>query len=163
MQLWIAFWTGKDFRYIPIHEISSALCPQLAKWLLFFHAFTGCDVTSDITNRGKESAWKPGLHDQRSHTVLSPSHSVPYIVNIPEDIIMRRERFVVFMYCRASDDMHVNTERMTLFSTMTRNIENIPSTHAALDQHVKRSSYQSGHQKYDMNLHNVTDRGWETS
>ena len=44
-QLWIAFGTGKDFRYIPIHEIASALCPQMATGLLFFHAFTGCDVT----------------------------------------------------------------------------------------------------------------------
>ena len=42
-QLWIAFGTGNDFRYIPIHEIASALCPQMAKGVLFFHAFTGCD------------------------------------------------------------------------------------------------------------------------
>ena len=30
VQLWIAFRTGKDFRYIPIHEIASALCPAMA-------------------------------------------------------------------------------------------------------------------------------------
>ena len=30
-QLWIAFGTCNDFRYIPIHEIASALCPQMAK------------------------------------------------------------------------------------------------------------------------------------
>ncbi len=45
-QLWIAFGTGKEFRYIPIHDIASALGPQMAKGLLFFHAFTGCDETS---------------------------------------------------------------------------------------------------------------------
>ena len=44
-QLWISFGTGKDFRYIPIHAIASALCPQMTKGLVFFHAFTGCDVT----------------------------------------------------------------------------------------------------------------------
>ena len=43
-QLWIAFGTGKEFRYIPIHEIAAALCPQMATGLLLFHAFTGCDV-----------------------------------------------------------------------------------------------------------------------
>ena len=31
VQLWISFGTGKDFRYIPIHEIASALCRQMAK------------------------------------------------------------------------------------------------------------------------------------
>ena len=66
-------------------------------------------------------------------------------VNIPEDIILKRERFVAFMqaYCRTRDDMHVNTARITLFSQMSRNIDNIPPTQATLDQHIKRSSYQS--------------------
>ena len=53
-QLWIAFETGRDFRHIPIHEIASAICPQMAKGLLFFRAFTGCNVTSYFTNRGKK-------------------------------------------------------------------------------------------------------------
>ena len=30
-QLWIAFGTGRDLKYIPIHEIASAICPQMAK------------------------------------------------------------------------------------------------------------------------------------
>ena len=166
-QLWIAFGTGKDFRYIPIHEIASALCPQMAKGLLFFHAFTGCDVTSYFANRGKKSAWKtwvawPEITD--SFATLS----LPCTVNIPEDIILKLERFVVLMYCRTSDDMHVNTARMTLFSKMSRTIENIPPTQAALEQHIRRSSYQSGHvwgQSLDVQpvLPDVTDWGWETS
>ena len=41
--------------------------------------------------------------------------------------------------------MHVNTARVTLFSQTSRNIVNIPPTKAALDQRIKRSSYQSGH------------------
>ena len=60
-QLWRAFGTDKDFRYIPIHEIASAICPQMATGLLFFHAFTGCDVTEYFSNRGKKSAWKTWL------------------------------------------------------------------------------------------------------
>ena len=52
---------SKDFRYIPIHEIAITLCPQIAKGVLFFHAFTGCHVTSYFTNRGKKSAWKTWL------------------------------------------------------------------------------------------------------
>ena len=60
-QLGIAFGTGEDFRYIQIHEIAYALCPQMAKGLLFFHAFTSCDVAPYFTNRGNKSAWKTWL------------------------------------------------------------------------------------------------------
>ena len=60
-QLWVAFGTGKEFKYIPMHNIASAIFPQFAKGMLFFHIFTGCDVTSYFTNRGKKSAWKTGL------------------------------------------------------------------------------------------------------
>ena len=141
--LWISFGTDKDFRYIPIPEIASALYPQMAK-AFFFHAFTGCDVTSYFTNRGKKSTWKTRLAWPEI-TARFVTLSLPCTAHIPEDIIMKRERFVVLVYCRTSDDMHVNTTWMTLFSKMSSNIENIPPTQAALDQHIKSSSYQSGH------------------
>ena len=125
-QLWIAFGTGKDFRCIPIHDIASALCPQMAKILLFFHAFTGCDITPHFAIRVKKSAWKTWLE--------WPEITESFVtLNIPEDTILKLERFGVLMYCRTSDDMHVNTDRMTLFSQMSRNIENIPPTQAVLD------------------------------
>ena len=61
--------------------------------------------------------------------------------------------------------MHVNTARITLFSQMSRNIENIPPTQATLDQHIKRSSYQSEHEQsveVQPELPDVTGWGWET-
>ena len=72
------------------------------------------------------------------------------------------------MYCRTSGDMNVNTAWMTLFSQMSRNIDNIPPPQAALDQHITRSSYQSGHvwgQSLEVQpeLPDVSDWGWETS
>ena len=132
-QLWIALGNCNDIRYIPIHDIASVQCPQMAKRLFFVHAFSGCDVTSYFTNRGQTSAWKtrlawPEITD--SFVTLS----LPCTVNIPEDIILKLERFVVLMYYRTSGDMHVNT--MTLFSQISRNIDNIPPTRAALDQPI---------------------------
>ena len=89
-------------------------------------------------------------------------------VNITEDIILKLERFVVIMYCRTSGDMNVNTAWMTLFSQMSRNIDNIPPPQAALDQHIKRSSYQAGHvwgQSLEVQpeLPDVTDWGLDIS
>ena len=139
----------------------------MAKLLLFFHSFTGCDVTSYFTIRVKKSAWKNWLA-RPEITDSFVTLSLLCTVNISEDIILKLERFVVLVYCRTSDDMHVNTTHMTLFSQMSRNIENIPPTHAALDQHIKRSSYQSGHAwrqslEVQPELPDVTDWGWETS
>ena len=40
--LWIAFGTGKQVRYIPIHLLATYLGPDRCLALPFFHAFTGC-------------------------------------------------------------------------------------------------------------------------
>ena len=47
-QFWIATGTGKDFRYLPVHEIFNYLEPSRAASLPFFHAFTGCDTVSSF-------------------------------------------------------------------------------------------------------------------
>ena len=97
---------------------------------------------------------------------MSPCHYHTCTVNIHEDIILKLERFVVVMYCRTSGDMNVNTAWMILFSQMSRNIDNIPPTQAAL--HQQRSPYQSGHMwgqslEVQPELPVITDCGWETS
>ena len=54
--VWVAFGTGKFFRYYKIYTIFQVLGPEKSKALLFFHAFTGCDTTSQFLNKGKKSA-----------------------------------------------------------------------------------------------------------
>ena len=54
------------------------------------------------------------------------------------------------------------------FLKMSRSIENIPPTRAALVQHMKRAAYQAGHVwgqslKLAPALPDVTEWGWETS
>ena len=44
-ELWIAFGTGKHFRYIPCHELAGQL-GENALVLPIFHALTGCDTVS---------------------------------------------------------------------------------------------------------------------
>ena len=43
-ELWIWFGTGKHIRYLPLHDIVTALGPDRCMALPFFHAFTGCDT-----------------------------------------------------------------------------------------------------------------------
>ena len=56
-ELWIAFGAGKNFRYLPAHEMANALGPDRCVALPMFHAFTGCDTVSCFGDRGKRTAW----------------------------------------------------------------------------------------------------------
>ena len=51
--LWIAFGTGKHFRYLTIHDIAAQLGPERAKALPMLHALTGCDTVSLFSGKGK--------------------------------------------------------------------------------------------------------------
>ena len=56
--LWIAFGTGKKFRYLTIHDMVKGISPKKAITLPFFHAFAGCDTISYFHRKRKKSCWK---------------------------------------------------------------------------------------------------------
>ena len=58
-ELWISFGSGKAYRDIPVHEVCLQLGPEKCTALPFFHAFTGCDVTSSMLCIGKK---QDGMH-----------------------------------------------------------------------------------------------------
>ena len=47
-ELWLAFGTGKHFRYLAAHKIASELGPTKAQALPMFHALTSCDTVSSF-------------------------------------------------------------------------------------------------------------------
>ncbi len=57
-ELWIAFGTGSNFRYIPVHSIAAALGPDKYLALPMFHAYTGCDTVFSFGTIGKKTAWE---------------------------------------------------------------------------------------------------------
>ena len=52
--MWIAFSPGKNFCFVPIHEIVSSLTLKICSSLLAFHAFTGCNTVSSFGGRQKK-------------------------------------------------------------------------------------------------------------
>ena len=56
-ELWIAFGAGKNFRYLPAHEMANTLGPGRYVALPMFHIFTGCDTVSCFGGRRKRTAW----------------------------------------------------------------------------------------------------------
>lgn len=63
--LWFRTGVKQRLRYIPIHEMSMAICPEMCNALQSLHALTGCDSTSDLTGIGKRK--KSGATAWRNH------------------------------------------------------------------------------------------------
>ena len=56
-EVWLAFGTGKHFRYLAAHQIAVCLGPEKSLALPMFHALTGCDTVSAFVGHGKKTAW----------------------------------------------------------------------------------------------------------
>ncbi len=57
-ELWVEFGTGKNKRWLPIHDYSTNITDSIRSGLLFWFAFTGCDTVSSFCGRGKKIAWE---------------------------------------------------------------------------------------------------------
>ena len=56
-KLWVAFGTGANFKYIPVHQLVEAIGPEIRSTMPVFHALTENDTVSPFGGRGKKTAW----------------------------------------------------------------------------------------------------------
>ena len=143
IDLWLAFGTGKHFRYIAAHRIANVLGPEKSVTLPMFHAITGCDTVSFFAGKGKKSAWEAWTSSDITETFAALA-STPE-VQVVDSSMKKVERFVVILYDRTSTLEHVNDARKQLFAQKGRSIDGIPPTQAALLEHTKRAAFQAGH------------------
>lgn len=142
-EVWLAFGTGKQFKYFPINEIARSLGPQKSLALPVFHAFTGCDTVSFFAGKSKKSAWGtwsvfPEVTRSFLEIAKAPSE-------LSDNCTKNIERFVILLYDRGSELCSVDEGRQQLFCKHSRSLDRIPPTSAALKQHLLRASYQGGH------------------
>ena len=143
-ELWIAFGVGKNFRFFAAHEIAKTLGPDQCIALPMFHAFTGCDTVSFFGGKGKKTAW----NTWKAYKEVTPAFCALAAKPSPQTIqewLGLLERFVILLYDRSSSQECVNQARKQLFTQKGRAIENLPPTHAALTEHIKRAAYQAGY------------------
>ena len=112
-----------------MHELTTTLAPGRSSGILFFHAFTGCDIVTAFRGKGNRSAWRtwdvcPGASD-----VFTKLSSYP--TQVEEEDTGRLEKFVVTMYDRSSSTDAVDDARLELFARKQRSYEAIPPTRAA--------------------------------
>ena len=171
-ELWIAFGVGKNFRFFAAHEIAKTLGPDQCIALPMFHAFTGCDTVSFSGGKGKKTAWDTW----KAYKEVTPAFCALAAKPSPQTIqewLGLLERLVILLYDRSSSQECVNQARKQLFTQKGRAIENLPPTHAALTEHIKRAAYQAGYCRAQMAIKapelpspnewgwKKTDEGWE--
>ena len=111
--------------------------------ILFFHAFSGCDVVSAFNDKGKKTAWQTwNVFNNASATFAKLSQCPP---EIDESDLQVLERFVVLMYDQSSAATTVDETRLDLFARKQRSYELILPTQSALKEHAKRAAFQAGH------------------
>ena len=132
--LWMMSGTSKKRSYIPINDVFNEIPKGSKASLLAFHAFTGSDTTSYITNHTKRSSWK----------VLEKHHELLKNVGIrelTEKTVTSSETFVCRIYNVFNTDS-VDTARHLLFSK-TGKPEALTPISDALKFHLMRVHYQS--------------------
>ncbi|XP_056134724.1 mucin-5AC [Lampris incognitus] len=139
--MWIAFGQGANVQWIPVHEVVSAIGPEKASGIPYFHAFTGCDVVSAFRGKGKKTAWQTwNICDEVSETFTNLSQ---HPTSVSDCDLQHLERFVVLMYDRSSAATGVDEARPDLFARKQRPYNSIPPTQAALREHAKHDAYQA--------------------
>ena len=117
--------------WILTQEVVSAIGPDKTCGILFFHAFSSCDIVSSFHGKSKKSAWKTwDVCDEVSNTLarLSECRSA-----VEGSDLQALEKFIVLMYDRSSDVTTVNKARLALFARKQRQYDLIPPTQAALN------------------------------
>ena len=139
-RLWIASGVGKQYRYIPIHDIVRALGEEKSQVLHVFHAFTGCDQTSGFSGRGKSTAWTTWTSYGEATTAFMALSKMPTMQDVLNAMPVL-ERFVVLLYDRTSLCQGVNDARKVLFAQKGPTLEKIPPSADALLQHTARGDW----------------------
>ena len=141
-EIWISLKRGKSTKMIFLNNIASSLGATTCKAMALFHAFTGSDSTSSFKFKGKRYCFRmkdkvPTLMEEFASVASTPFHISPKL----KEVAMQ---FVCKLYYNESiaDDSTVDLVRMKVFCHKIRDVERIPPTSDALDQHLKRSVFQ---------------------
>ena len=131
--IWVAFGSGKHYKYYHINQIANSLGMQSARVLPLFHSFTGCDTTSAFFGKGKKTSWQawksyPDVTEAFMYMVDHPFTAV----EITSPHFRTIERFTISMYNKNSANHLVNEERRDLFCKKNKSMDNIPPTQVLL-------------------------------
>jgi len=129
INLWVIFGMGKTYKEYHINTIYGSLGPAKSFALPCFHAYTGCDTTSQFHGKGKISAWEawncfPAVTN--AFTEITKNPFIP--LDISSSTFKLLERYTCILYSKTTNEEAVNGLRKELFSQKSKTMENIPPT-----------------------------------
>ena len=139
LRLWIGYGKGKHFSVLPIHEICQQLSPQICEAILFFHAFTGSDLTSSLRDVGKKKAWNVWMSDNVVQQTMTELTKNPQVFSENSFHMQTLEKFTVLLYRKDCFLTTIKGARRQMLTQKLMSLERILPTRAALVQHVKRT------------------------
>ena len=165
-ELWVGYGKGKAYTDIPIHQVACQLGPSLCDAIPFFHAFTGCDMSSSMMGIGKKTAWKAWADNPEITGTMVAITTRPHEFSESSVHMQNIEAFTVKLYCKNTECKSVNAARRHMFTHSLQSLDRIPPTKAALYQHVKRSLLVSAYIWHcslnrELNLPDPKLNGWE--
>ena len=125
--IWVGFGTGKHFQYYNINSICHQLGESKSTALPFYHAFTGCDTTSQFFGKGKKSSWDSwkSFPDVTKAFQCTISHAFQ-LLQLGSPVFELLERYTCILYDRTTSMCSVNELRQELFCKGSKMMENIP-------------------------------------
>lgn len=135
MDIWVAFGMGKNFHYFHMNNICQSLGKEKCQGLPFFHAFTGCDTTSQFLGKGKKSSWGawkayPSATAAFQFVLSNPFKKVDKDSTLFELI----ERFTCVLYDKTTSITRINDLRQDMFSKRAKLMDSIPPTQVSCTQ-----------------------------
>ena len=95
-KMWVFHGRGLTADWMPVHDLVSAMTPAKSIGILYFHAFTGCDVVSAFKGKGKKSAWLAWeMFNEITETFVKLSKRTD---EVSDSDLQNLERFVITMY-----------------------------------------------------------------
>ena len=140
VQLWLGFGSGKNFHYIPAHEIFESLGTMKSSALPGFHAFTGSDTTAAFFGKGKKKAWETWQGFSEATAAFRALSRPNPTMDTVRNVFPILEEFVVRMYGITSHNS-VDEARADMFFQKSLGFEKLPPSSDALYQKSLRSAY----------------------
>ena len=139
----VPFGIGNKLRKISNHDVCSTMSSAKAKALPAYHALARSDNTPFFSGTGKKSAYakwstRPELTTTHCHLMDKPE-------TYYSDDIAVIESFVISLYSVSCTLTDVNQARQKIFAQSSRTFVYLPSTKAALVEHIKRTTHRAGY------------------
>ena len=156
--------TGLDAKTCDVIQLRDMIGHHHSLALPFFHAFTGCDTTSNFYRYGKCKFWDTWMREdpEVTSTFIELSNAP---TEIKEDQICKIENFLVSIYYPGQKYLSIDdTQLKNFFRSPAPDLRSIIISRSGLIQHIKCSALQVGWVwkgcENNINIPDPTTWGW---